>query len=82
MLMPSPQRDDDGVAFLPVERLAVDDCRATVADGLVDAGAGVTVGFRLFVAVEHLKPSRHGRQGRADLVGILHERTSIALYLG
>ena len=39
--MPRPQRHDEGVAFLPVEGLAVDQRRAAAAEGVVDAGAGV-----------------------------------------
>jgi hypothetical protein len=45
MLVPGPQRDDEGVAFLPVERLAVDHRRAAAAEGVVDARAGVSVSF-------------------------------------
>jgi hypothetical protein len=45
MFVPGPQWHDEGVAFLPVERFAVDDCRAAAAEGVVDAGAGVAVSF-------------------------------------
>ena len=70
MLMPGPQRHDEGVALLPLKRLAVDDRRATAAESVVDAGARVTVRFGFFVASEHLNAARHGRQGRAASGGI------------
>ena len=41
MFVPGPQRNDKSVAFLPVERLSIDDRRAASAEGVVDAGAGV-----------------------------------------
>jgi len=49
MLMPGPERHDEGVAFLPLEFLAVDDGRPAAADGVVDADAGVAVKFGFFV---------------------------------
>ena len=52
--MPRPQRHDEGVSFLPVERLAVDHGRAAAAEGVVDAGAGVAVRLGFFVGTKHL----------------------------
>lgn len=45
MLVPGPQRHDESVAFLPVKSLAVDRGHAAAAEGVVDAGAGVAMGF-------------------------------------
>ena len=70
MFVPGPQRDDEGVAFLPVEGFAVDHGRATAAEGVVDAGAGVAVGFGFFVGAEHLDLTRHRRHRRAAGGGI------------
>ena len=65
MLMPAPQWHDEGVAFLPVEGLAVDDRRAAAAEGVVDAGAGVAMRFGFFVAAQHLDPAGDSRLRRA-----------------
>ena len=44
MPMPGPQRDDESVAFLPVEGFAIDQRRAVAAEGVVDAGVAVYFG--------------------------------------
>jgi hypothetical protein len=68
--MPGPQRYDEGVAFLPMEGLAIDDGRAAAAAGVVGARAGVAVGLGFFVGSEHLNTAGHGRQCRATGGGI------------
>lgn len=68
--MPGPQRDDERVALLPVEGLAVDYRRAAAAVGVVDAGASVAVGFGFFVGAEHLNSARHRWKRRVAGGGI------------
>ena len=58
MLMPGPQRYDKRVTFLPAERFAVDDRRAAATEGVVNAGAGVAVGFGFFVGPAHSNAAR------------------------
>ena len=48
-----------------MERMAVNDRCAAAPEGVVDARAGVAVGFRFFVASEHLNATGHGWLRRA-----------------
>jgi len=52
--MPGPQWYDERVAFLPLERLVVNQRGAAAAEGVIDAGAGVPVRFGFFLGAEHL----------------------------
>ena len=60
--MPGPERYDECVAFLPMEWFAIDYSCAAAAEGVVDARAGMAVGFGFFVGAEHLDSAGHCRQ--------------------
>ena len=65
MIVPGPQRYDEGVASLPLERLAVDHRRTAAEERMIDARAGVAMAAGLFAGAQHLDSARHRRQGCA-----------------
>ena len=54
MVVPRPERHDEGVAFLPREFFAIDDRCPAAAESVVDARAGMPVRFGLFVGPQLL----------------------------
>ena len=70
MLVPGPERHDEGVAFLPMKRLAVDHRCAAAAEGVVDARAGVAVRFGFFAGAQQLNPAGQRRKRRAAGCGV------------
>ncbi len=70
MFMPGPEGYDEGVAFLPVEGLAIDHCRAAASERMIDARASVAVRFGFFVGAEHLDSAGHCRQRWTTRCGI------------
>ena len=64
VLMPGPQRHDEGITLLPIEFLAVDHGRAAAAERVVDARAGMAVRLGFLVRPKHLHATGHRGQGR------------------
>ena len=64
MLMPVPERHDEGVAFFPMKRPAVDDRRAAAAIGMIQHRARVAVRLGALAGLQELKPAGQGRQRR------------------
>ena len=65
MLVPGPQRYDESIAFVPLERLAVDHRRAAAAERMINARAGVAMAVGFFAGAQHLDSARHRWQGCA-----------------
>ena len=64
MVVPGPRGNDEDVALVPFEPLAVDDRRALAAEDLVDRRADVAMILGLLHRLEELDLAGEGRERR------------------